>query len=325
MALLRAAICPECLDAVVALRKGRLPKRCDRCDRPRVTVHARDPQALATVAWERLGPRSNAVAVKRSVVRAVDSFTETTTDADAAQKKPSTMVSRGELHRKTRRRKSRTPNTKATAFPHEPTHEELVVRVQSPVVGFVCGSCGWILIEAGKPRRKACPKCGVEHMRTYGGDKFGEMVDVLIPAEVGHADPVGDDTFVKARLAFALERFNERKDDWAAAERIARSIDGEPGRALVAHVYRGIRDKARRRLKKKAKANRKRKGGAAHEESQAVREARTSLKTAAKRFRPERREKDAPAWLDLAWKKAEAHEERKKWLRNWLREHPGDA
>ena len=121
-------------------------------------------------------------------------------------------------------------------------------RVAEPIVAFLCPECSWLIIESGRPRRHPCPKCAVKKMLSFGGANLDEMVSRL--AEGGGFPDVAA---TRRRVAVALERFDERKDDWSLAEEIASrvAVSEEPARALVAHVYKGIREKARKKRAKK--------------------------------------------------------------------------
>ena len=174
---------------------------------------------------------------------------------------------------------------------YEASHGELIGRLNDPIVGFVCneGPCGWVMIWSGRKQRKTCPVCGAENMRTYEGEGFNEMSEALISSEVALL-PDGNEALIKSRLANALERFNERKDDWSLAEEIARE-EGAPahpaGRGWVFNTYRKIR----RGRKKKKEQKRKREERAKErvvakkkEASRAVKEARRGLATSKQRI-----------------------------------------
>jgi hypothetical protein len=86
----------------------------------------------------------------------------------------------------------------------------------------------------------------------------------LGPREVAHEDPIGNEVFIQRRFAEAFERLNRRKDDWATAEVIAKDIGhGKPSSALVAKVYRDMKDRPSTigRSKARSGGKGKRKGG----------------------------------------------------------------
>ena len=143
-----------------------------------------------------------------------------------------------------RRKKNQSKRRYPSDVPYVATPEEIRRRFGEPMTGFVCGTCGWIYIQAGQSGRRACPKCRSVALRRYPCESFDQLSRELISREVEHDDPIGNDVLVRRRFADAYERFMRRLDDWKTAETLAQDIDGGiPSRALVAKVYSDLKAK----------------------------------------------------------------------------------
>jgi hypothetical protein len=255
-----AGVCPECFYTHVSDRRKDWEPNCTECGTLRFPCSAKSADQLIAQIRRRVGKGANKKVMKRRVEEAVRKYDDNF-----------------EL-----RHLGFLEHNRYTGPSYVPSHMELKGRLETPIVGFVCGSCGWVLIEAGRPRRKACPVsvCGVEHMRTHGGDGFDEMSKSLISNEVAHPDPIGGEVYIKGRVANALERFNGRKDDWSLAEKIAVG-EGATSRGWIFNIYKGIsrRSHIRRRKEERTRSRRNKK-----KTSSAVGEARAGLAKNKKRF-----------------------------------------
>lgn len=142
-----------------------------------------------------------------------------------------------------RKKRKRSPLRHTEILPHQASPKEVVERASSALAGFVCGACGWILIQSEGSRGRPCPKCRHLPMRRYSGRGLGDLAVRIQAAELSLENPIGDAAFVRARIAGAMERFNTRKDDWATATEMASEGSKKaPTRAKIAKVYRKVRE-----------------------------------------------------------------------------------
>jgi hypothetical protein len=114
-------------------------------------------------------------------------------------------------------------------------------RAARALVGFFCPQCSHILIEAGRPRRKVCPKCKTEPMRSYGGEGLDEVAEALIGSESRRTRHSTRELTAGFGEAFAL--FNERQDDRLRTREMLRERygDSEPPEAVVQREYERLR------------------------------------------------------------------------------------
>jgi hypothetical protein len=172
-----AGVCPECLYTYVSDKKKDWAPHCTECGTLRFRRSAKSLDQLVTQVWESVRQVGDEEVMRRRVDEAVRKYNEMVgTGLLARNRYTGSLGDTEEIRMGWRSRALRGRRKKKFQWrSYVPYRMELIGRLEGPIVGSVCGSCGWVLIMAGRPRRRACPVCDVEHMRTHGGDGFDEM------------------------------------------------------------------------------------------------------------------------------------------------------